>query len=283
MDENDLKLLETRNQLHAEIERFGISLEKIQNELQEAEGKTVDINKLNEDINSLTITKNDLIASQKEFELLEEKKKSIAADIEDGKNLISSMNSKVEEINSLDSKIKNLTVEIYNLSRDKELAESGIAHAHKESLEKNEKIKALEVQHSSRERELKDAIVSLEAITNHRVSELDGMINDKDTIYNNLVESIEKSKSEINDLAHYIEELKNKSNSLDKEHADNKAVQEKELQEKYQVYIDKDAELVKREGDLSIGESKLEQKRNALISMKNRLEKEAGKSFNIEV
>lgn len=290
MDEVTLKKLEEievlnkkKTLLHDEIEKYGKDLDSIQEAISEAKKVELDIENLKKELSTLTISKNDLIAIQAEVNTLEIKKTNILSEIDQHTTSLNGMGSKIKESNDLQSKFSNLNSEITREeSRKATLLNNlteienkiSIGNAKITSLEGSflDKKNTLEKEHSKR----KDELESIKSI-------LEGTLSTKQKEADDLDKVIKEKKIEISSLLDKISSLTLELKNLDNLIKAKIAANENEISQKNEVLNERQTALDGREGNLSLRESTLEQKRTSLIAMKSRLEKESGKTINIEI
>lgn len=277
------KLEEHKAQLHADIERYGKDLESIGKQISDFRDMEIDSEGLKEEIKALKIEKNDLIASQQEYETIEAKKLEIFRDIETAKGIIAGMAAKTQEATELHGHVETLKAqigshEIVKLQHEKDIQMHSITIA-----DADVKIADLEAYYSVREQELIQRLKNKEMVAQEEIALIDKAITEHKKEYETVLASIEEKENQLLFLQADHIELQSTHSNLEKAHHEKKTTLENELIEMRKAADTRSAELDQREGDLSIKESSFAQKRNHLIATKTRIEKETGKSITIDL
>lgn len=283
MDDELKKLEEQKTLVHSEIEKYGRDLETIKAEIADAEGKKSDIESLTKEVEDLTIKKNDLAFSEKEFSTLESKKKSILDDIESCKKVIAGMAEKIKAAKDLEDKITNLTTIASTLEIKITKLESDIATKGVSISDITSKLSHLEKSHEEKSKGLDLDFSAKVANSKIEIQKLDSEIEEKTKKSSELDGEISKKELELNGVYEKISIMQGDYNNLEKTYNDKKAAKEVDIVNLGKDIETRNAAVDQREGDLSIKEGAFEQKKTALLGAKTRLEKELGKSININI
>lgn len=277
------KLEDTKTALHKDIEKYGADLESIQTAIAEAEKVTFDIEALKKELSDLTITKNDLIAVQTEVETIGGTKTSLLSDIEECKKIIASMADTAKEAEALQTIKENIKAEIKVLEERKEISSTDLSNISLAISAKNTDLATLESYHTERKGQITSDLTEKETIAQDHLKDLQKDINDKNSENDGLIFTLKRHREEIESLGAKIADLKVAHESLESTYENKKTIKEAELVGMGKDAEAKESELNQREGDLSLKENSYESKRTNLMMMKSRLEKELGKSINIEI
>lgn len=278
---DELKKLEEQKRIvTAEIEQGGRDLEAINNKIAENQKKTFDVQALNEAIASLTPIKTNLEAMIKD---LQEQLTGLEGEILiktaaiDGKakaekefaEVTGELNTAKSTNADLQKKNEALTIANAELEQKIIVNNSKIAEQEKKYVDDGA---ILEANFNTRKTEITAELTKIQ-------SENTTLIDENTT----LEQSIKDKKDEIAPLDTQASDLRIKIDGLDAEYAEKKSAKEQEI-----VAIGADVDVrekavTTREGNASLMDQKLESKRNALIAVKSRLEKEQGKSIGIEI
>ena len=277
------KLEETKTAIYADIEKYGKDLEKIKSEISEAEKITVNIEELKKELQSLTISRDDLIAIQGEVSKLEGQKTSVLNDIEQCKNLISGMTGKTQEVKDLEVKLESLKSEI-KTHEITATSLSGMVSVTLNHIKENDtKIVLLESYHTEKKNNLEAKYAGLENEFKTKLAVIEKQISDKNIELEEKEKVITIKTLELNSWYEKLSLVQGEYNNLEKVYIEKKSQKELEVKDIAKDIETRESILKTGEGSLSLKESTLENKKTALLTMKARLEKELGKSINIEI
>lgn len=280
----ELKLLAaTKESLHKDIEDLGIQLEAIQKETAEAQAKSFDIAALHTQIEALTPVRDELLAASKERDEAIEKKNILTQEIMENTKTLADMALNLQKAEDL---ADTISLKESDLTAIEEKIEeqtgvlAGIIEKIKDNTLQND---ALYPEHNARVEVLSVRFDAITANKQEEIAVLDSKISDLKIEQGVVEDETTTKKSNLADLNVKIIDTENKLNGLDAEYTEKKATKEKEVAALSATVDTHQADLEKREGDLSLKEVGLERKRAQLVAVKTRIEVQSGQSINIEI
>lgn len=277
------KLEEKKAGLHADIEKYGIELEAIQKNLDEASKIKTDTETLTKELEILRTEKVDIIGAQKEASALEETKAGLVTDIQKMTGLLEGMAEKKKVSDELDGKITAAHAELEILGKKKITAITDCATAEATFIEKKKDIEALESD-TERRRLFRDyAHTDAVKAFGDIQAGWEESIATKKKEHADITQSILEKNRDLDVAKILLGILDENIKSLEGQYDQKKAAKDLELTKLGISHDAKQAELEQREGNVSLQEAALERKRSNLSVIKSRLEKERGKSINIEI
>lgn len=272
-----------KQQLHDEIGQYGKDLEALHEKIVKAESAQSNIDSLKSEIASLEGIKDQLISAQNDLTTIENTRGLVQSDVDQYRRMITDFREKSDALNALSADISDIenklaglqdkltqlngTLEYTTLcikANDKKLSDQ------EELFTKNtENFKTLHAEESS-----KFSVV---------LEEIKASIQQKLTEKHNIESSIESLIGIVKVAEEKVNVLTVQYSELDGLYTMKKTTKEQELQEMQVTLNEKEVALNKREGDIALKDTGLDQKRRTLEIMKMRLEKEKGSSITIEI
>lgn len=270
--------------LLADISKYGKDLDAIQENIKKAkqeESDSVDaitqshssslelqtsLSTLQEQVSSLTKEKTALLSDIKNLEDMKSEKDKLSLDL---KVISEDIESKKTELSTIQTTIENSNKELSNIS-DKIKTE-------------NDSFDKLSSDNLQSKNELSSVYDSMKASHNQEITGLGDKVTElQSAITSKTLELSEKIKAH-EDLSSKYLGLVSKINTLQSDHDIKKSALEKELSDKQVASSQKESELSEREGGISLKETQLENATINLRKVKVEMEKQLGKSININL
>lgn len=278
-----VKLQAEKAHLHAEIAQYGQDLEALHGKIVRAEALQVNIDALNQEIAALEAKKTSLAGVLKELDAAKAQKTAILIEIETYQKTIEDTAEKnkalsvaTDALTAIETKVSTAENRLADLQANIKLANDSLAST---TTKINDQEKAftdrgvsLQTKHTQKETESTAALIAIDTTIASRASQKSAI----DT-------SITDANVELLAVEAKIKAKADEYESLDALYETKKAQKEEDIAAMDKGFTDREAKINKGEGDISLKNAALDQKRRSLEIIKMRLEKERGETINIEL
>lgn len=281
---DELRKLEIQKAaVHADIEKYGQDLERIQNDIQKSGDLTLEIEKLTEEVKNLSISRNDLVAAQKEVDDLTTTRTNLLSEIEACQENLDSMQDKKTEMSSLETKIVELYENLKQVVDKNDLATSYLAELEKEKMTKTIELQDLDKKLEEKKQLCDKIFFSYKETREGSLKELEDKITNRNEVLATTYIKISEAQTILSTMNDSVPVIQKNIQDLEATYEVKRSEKEVELVKLGADLTQKEIALNEREGNISLQETAQETKRNRLRAIKVNLEKEIGKSINIEI